>query len=69
MPDKFLVGDIKGPPGDPGPAGSPGSSGANSLFDGSQYNVQTGAINFVGNQDPVITEGSVPDGSIWFDTS
>lgn len=66
---KIFVGDIKGPPGDVGPAGSPGSSGANSLFDGSVYTIQPGAINFVGNQDPVITVISVPNGSIWFDTS
>jgi hypothetical protein len=66
---KILIGDIKGPPGNDGPEGPPGTAGANSLFDGSVYTIQPGAINFVGNQDPVITEGTVPDGSIWFDTS
>lgn len=66
---KILVGDIKGPPGNDGPEGPPGTSGANSLFDGTAYVIQTGAINFVGYQDPVISLGSVPDGSIWFDTS
>lgn len=66
---KLLVGDIKGPPGDPGPAGPPGASGANLLYDGTAYNVQPGAVNYVGNQDPVNIEGSVADGSIWFDTS
>jgi hypothetical protein len=66
---KILVGDIKGPPGTDGPEGPPGTSGSNSLFDGSEYVVQPGAVNFVGSQDPVVSLGSVPDGSIWFDTS
>lgn len=66
---KILIGDIKGPIGNDGPEGPPGTSGANSLFDGTAYNVQPGAINFVGDQDPTITLGTVPNGSIWFDTS
>jgi hypothetical protein len=69
MSGRILVGDIKGPPGDPGPTGPPGTSGANALFNGSDYAVEPGAINYVGPQDPVITLGSVPDGSVWFDTS
>lgn len=66
---KELVGNIKGPQGDVGPVGPPGASGANVLFDGTQYVVQTGAVNYVGNADPILTEGTIEDGSIWFDTA
>jgi hypothetical protein len=66
---KIPIGIIKGPQGDAGPTGPPGSSGANALFDGTTYNIQPGAVNYVGTQDPVISAGSVQDGSIWFDTA
>lgn len=66
---KILIGEIKGPPGIDGPEGPPGTNGANSLFDGTEYNIQSEAISFIGDQDPVTSLGSVPDGSIWFDTS